>query len=376
MTTTRRTLFKLAGGVAAGSLLTPAPWRLVTDTALLSENWPGVPRPKRGETTFRFGNCSLCTAGCAVRARCVNGQTVSLAGVAAHPLSRGALCAFGIAGHHVPYHPARLRRGPVAEAASAVRSAIQNLRAGERCAVLDLRPGRTASWTYRRAMAAVSKGLYLAPPGPPAVDLSVVKTVLSLGAPLLDGWGTPGNVIANRDHFRLIQAEPVESRTAIMADEWFQIRPGSEDALLAALRGGPVAEAAAQTGLAEERINLLMRELHENSPALVLDRQGWPSGDGLVTRGEAPMPEEWKKAAVPAAQIVSVPDRSLRVLLIDESAPGDYIPWSTIRPKLAPDNVVVTFAWSTEGYGRQATFTLPAAVYPEWENPHGEGDSG
>ncbi|HUA60910.1 MAG TPA: molybdopterin dinucleotide binding domain-containing protein [Verrucomicrobiae bacterium] len=361
MTTTRRNLFKLAGGAAAGSLLTPAPWRLITDTALLSENWPGVPRPKRGEVSYRFGNCALCTAGCAVRARCVAGQPVALAGVEAHPLSRGALCTYGIAGHHLPYHPARLRQGPVAEASAAVQSAIRTLRPNEHCAVLDLRPGRTASWTYRRAMASVRNGMYLASESNTAVDLASAKTVLSLGVPVLDGWGTPGNVWALRGGFHLIQAEPVESRTAVMADLWLPIRAGSEAALLDAVRGGSASDAAAQTGLSEQQIASLARELRENGPSLVLDRNG---ASPMIARREAPVPEEWKKA-VPATQLASVSEESIRVLLIDESMPGEYLPWSAIQPKLTSDCVVVSFAWSKEGYGRQARFTLPAAVYPE-----------
>ena len=44
MQTTRRDLFKFVGGSAVGAFLTPAPWRLITDTALWSENWPGIPR--------------------------------------------------------------------------------------------------------------------------------------------------------------------------------------------------------------------------------------------------------------------------------------------------------------------------------------------
>ena len=77
----RRDIFKFAGGAVAGALFTPAPWRLITDTALWSENWPGVPRPARGEIRAKFTNCALCPAGCAVRARCVGDQPVSLAGV-------------------------------------------------------------------------------------------------------------------------------------------------------------------------------------------------------------------------------------------------------------------------------------------------------
>ena len=150
----RRDIFKFAGGAVAGALFTPAPWRLITDTALWSENWPGIPRPARGEIRARFTNCALCPAGCAVRARCVGEQPVSLAGV------RGGLCPFGLTGHHLPYHPARLRQGPIEEATRAVAQA----RAGG-IAVLDLNPGRTVSWTYRRSMAAM-KGLYLAPECP------------------------------------------------------------------------------------------------------------------------------------------------------------------------------------------------------------------
>jgi hypothetical protein len=61
-----------------------------------------------------------------------------------------------------------------------------------------------------------------------------------------------------------------------------------------------------------------------------------------------------------------VPDGSIHTLIIDESAPGDYIPWNAIRRKLVADNpVVIAFAWSPDGYRRHALFTLPTAVYPE-----------
>ena len=116
MTNTRRDIFKFAGGAVAGAFFTPAPWRLITDTALWSENWPGIPRPARGEIRARFTNCGLCPAGCAVRARCVGDQPVSLAGL------HGGLCPFGLTAHQLPYHPARLRQGPIAEAASALKT--------------------------------------------------------------------------------------------------------------------------------------------------------------------------------------------------------------------------------------------------------------
>ena len=219
MKRSRRDIFKFAGGAVAGALFTPAPWRLITDTALWSENWPGIPRPARGEIRAKFTNCSLCPAGCAVRARCVGEQPVSLAGV------RGGLCPFGLTAHHLPYHPARLKQGPVEEATRAV---------AQRAAERHRRP-RSQPRTHRLLDVPPRhgslKGLYLAPELPAeAYDLSAAKTVLSIGAPLLDGWGTPANVIAARQNFRLIQAEAVESRTAVLADEWIPLEPGTEAA--------------------------------------------------------------------------------------------------------------------------------------------------
>src|SRR4029077_16170467 len=138
-----------------------------------SENWPGIPRPLRGEIRTKFTNCGLCPAGCAVRARCVGEQPVSLAGVGGGAVGKqpaslagvgGGLCPFGVAAHHLPYHPARLKQGPVEEATAAVAR-----RASEGVALLDLNPGRTASWTYRRAMQAMN-GLYLAEAQSLAID--------------------------------------------------------------------------------------------------------------------------------------------------------------------------------------------------------------
>ena len=353
MKNSRRDIFKFAGGAVAGALFTPAPWRLITDTALWSENWPGIPRPARGEIRARFTNCGLCPAGCAVRARCVGEQPVSLAGLG------GGLCPFGLTAHHLPYHPARLRQGPSAEATAAVQA-----RGAEGLAVLDLNPGRTASWTYRRAMKSV-KGTYLAVAvDPVAYDLSAVKTVLSIGIPLLDGWGTPSKTMAARSNFRLIQAEALESRTAVLADQWIPIAPGMERAFAREILGGLRGETTSATA----------RELAANGPAVVfgeapeiieINRLLGAYGKSVVARAEAPVPESWQKEAAPVAALDSVPDRSIRTLLIDESAAIGYIPWDRIAPKLTSDGVTVTFAATRGGYARHAQYALPIAVYPE-----------
>jgi hypothetical protein len=88
-------------------------------------------------------------------------------------------------------------------------------------------------------------------------------------------------------------------------------------------------------------------------------------GQTIVARRETPVPEEWRKAT-PVTDLATLPDASVRVLIIDESAPGEYLPWNAIARKLAPGNpVVVALASSREGYGRHAQYVLPVGVYPE-----------
>jgi hypothetical protein len=328
--TTRRSAVKLLAGSAVGTLFTPAPWRLIMDSARWSENWPGIPRPARGEIRTKLTRCALCPAGCEVRARCVGDQPVSLAGV------KGGLCPYGVAAHHLPYHPKRVKTGPVEEARAAIQKA-------DGIAVLDLRPGRTASWLHRIAMGE-RKGLYIAPGEPTvSVNLAAAKTVVSLGAPLLDSWVAPAAVFAIRDRFRLIQVEEAESRTAALADEWVRTMPDVSKLESPVLVIDPVMS----TGV------------------VALNKQlgGW--GKTIVPRPEAPVPAAWCKAAAPVTDLAAVSDGSIRTLLIDESMPGAYIPWPEIERKLARDPMVIAFAWSGEGYGRHARFTLPSPVYPE-----------
>ena len=342
MKNSRRDIFKFAGGAVAGALFTPAPWRLITDSALWSENWPGIPRPARGEIRARFTNCALCPAGCAVRARCVGDQPVSLAGV------RGGLCPFGLTAHHLPYHPARLRQGPIEEATAAAGK-----HGGNAAAVLDLNPGRTVSWTYRRAMSSM-KGIYLAPESQPvAYDLSAAKTVLSIGAPLLDGWGTPSKVSSARRNFHLIQAEAVESRTAMMADEWIPIAPGGESAFAQSVPGLAFAK----------DLSVVIGDAPEIPE---INRRIGAYGKTVFARPEAPVPDAWSTGAAAVTELDEVPDHSIGVLLIDESSAVSYIPWHRIQRKLVLDNpLVVTFAATRGGYARYAQYALPTAVYPE-----------
>jgi hypothetical protein len=326
MTTTRRNAVKFIAGSAVGAMFTPAPWHFIRDTALLSENWPGIPEPKRGPVTFKTAQCTLCPGGCAVKARCVADRPVSLAGV------DGGLCPLGVTGHHLPYHPRRLKNGPAEEAKTAVQGALDR---GARPAVLDLRPGRPASTAYRQAMTE-RKGFYIAPPLPAAtVDLAAAKTVISVGAPLFEGWLPPAKVWAARGGFRLVQIEPGLSRTAALADEWLPA----------------CADVAALARKCEPPVLVIDPMMSAEVVALNRELGGW---------GKTVLPLD-----APPADVV--PDGAIGVLYIDESGPGAYLPWPEIAPKLTPDAVVVALTWWRDGYARHTRLALPTPVYPEPE---------
>lgn len=272
---TRRHLLKFAGGSAAGVLLTPIPWKTVDDIAIWSQNWSWIPRPLQGELRTRFTACSLCSAGCGVRAHCVGSQPVGLSGVPSHPASRGSLCPVGLGGHHLAYHPQRLLQpvqlkeksggaevSPVSPAAAMemIVRVFQSLRSGAAsgaAAVLDQVPGRTMSRIYRRFLGSIHGGVYISEPGAdaagfeifrrmlaspwgqPGLDLENSATLLSFGAPVFDGWGAPGRVagIASAQdagvgrRLKVIHVESRRSRTAAASDLWLPVNPGAEATL-------------------------------------------------------------------------------------------------------------------------------------------------
>ncbi|MGA3044112.1 MAG: hypothetical protein ABSF54_25330, partial [Bryobacteraceae bacterium] len=369
---TRRDLLTFTGGSAAGLLLTPVPWSLLRDTAVLSENWPGVPQPAHGEIRARYSTCTLCPAGCGVRARCVGDRPVSLAGVPGHPASRGALCPMGLVGHHLAFCRDRatepLEHGkPVAmeRAVAAVSSAIAACGPRECVALFDPRPGRAASLVYCRFLAGLPNGVHCASadsqPSCFGIDLENTRAILSFGAPILDGWLSPGRVLANRGHFQLIQVEPAYSRTASLADLWVPVLPGSEgafaEAVARALRGEAAdAKAAQVAGI-----------LNRNQPAIAVGSGAAVANlNAILASVGRPGGFLPRRDFTPATDIAAVPDGSVRVLLIEEAAGGEPLPWDSLRPKLAPRNsVVVALTPWLDGCAQHADYVIPAPMYLE-----------
>jgi hypothetical protein len=363
----RREVVKFAAGGAAGTVLTPVPWKLLDDVAIWSQNWSWIPPVPRGELSIKDSRCTLCPAGCAVRARCVGDRAIGL-----EASNGGVLCAAGFGAHAVAYHPRRLRALPDRDRTMAnIRNAVRQ--SSGKVAILDLGPRRALSALL--AEAAQSAGAIYArmpdreeasldalariigrEPGTLGIDLEHTRTLISFGAPVLEGWAVPGRVMQRwrSGELRVVQIEARQSRTALAAAQWIPVEPGRETAVnlqqiapeapAVAVGGGDPA-----WGLFDEpelqtiaRLNLELK---------ALGREG-----GIVPR--APLP--WGRT--PAVDFAAVPDRSIQVLLLDASRAFETTPWPLVQRKLAARATVVVFAYKEDGFTRHADFVLPVTA--------------
>jgi hypothetical protein len=380
MKPTRRNLLAWGGGAVTGLAFTPVPWKLLDDTAKWTQNWSWIPQPSRGPVEIKQAACSLCPKGCGLRVRMAAGWPVGVAPASGHPVSEGALCPLAFGAHQLNWHPLRLREARHDGASASwkeARAAFRRACAEGPVAVVDGRPGRAASAVLERfarehgsyhvapcrevqALASYARWSGV-PAGALGLDLDAAKTVVSFGAPLLDGWCAAGRFArrwAQRE-MRLIQIEPSLSHTAACAARWIANRPGSDAALAAGIarvlgRGRipniTLAEAAEQSGVPVESIQDLGREIASGGPALAISGGDQPAvaalnlalGGSVVQREEA---KAWTALA-----------GAHRAILIDSSVPWEYEP-------MARGEVFRFAAW--DGGGSRSGWLLPAAGFLE-----------
>ena len=374
MKLTRRDLLAWGAGSAAGLILSPVPWKLLSDSSIWSQNWPWIPQPAHGPVEVKQSSCTLCPHGCGMRVRMVAGWPVGVAGLQNHPTSLGALCPLAYGAHQLNWHPKRLRkvlhRGNVSSWSDA-RAAFAKACSEGPIMIVDGYPGRAASsvfqaflekrgGSYRTVRGPETESLapYESWSGVPAAalgyDLENAQTIISFGAPLLDGWGTPGRFTRlwaaqaagmADPKLRLIQIEGLLSRTAGLAWQWLPVPPGSETALAAGLARvlleerlvsarGPMpsltlAEAATQTRLSGDTIRQLARTIVARPPVVVIATGSSPAiaalnlvlgaagaRGGIITRSSNAKSEVSAEAAV----------GSVRAVVIDSSVPWDFVP--------------------------------------------------
>ena len=415
----RRDLLVWGAGAAAGLVVTPVPWKLLDDTAKWSQNWGWIPQPTRGPVEVKQSACTLCPNGCGLRVRMAGGWPVGVAGVATHPVTRGALCPLVFGAHQLNWHPERLKtvrhRGVPASWEDA-RAAFAKACSSGPVVVVDGYPGRAASQVlssfarkrgeycvvhgaetrafvpYEKWSGVLASGL--------GYDLENVRTVVSFGVPLLDGWGMPGRFTRlwaekasgqSDPQLRVIQIESSLSRTASLAYQWISILPGSESALASAIARvlleerlvaarGPIefpglaksarlgasqlelmlAESASQTGLSVDAIRELARTIAAQAPVVAIARDENPAlaalnvvlgavgtKGGIVRRSSSTAtPHMSADAAIGSA----------RAVVLDSSVPWNF--------ELATDAEVYRFAaWN--GGPTKSDWLLPAPGFLE-----------
>ena len=404
MKVTRRDLLVWGAGAAAGLMVTPVPWKLLDDTSIWSQNWPWIPQAARGPVEVKISACTLCPNGCAMKVKTAAGWPVGVAGVSTHPVSRGALCPLGFGAHQLNWHPRRLRtvrHGRDDSTWSDARTAFAKASSEGPIVVIDGYPGRAASSVlqtfvqkqkgeYRVVLGPEARALapYEAWSGVPAsalgYDLENAQTVVSFGAPLLDGWGPPGRFTrlwaehaagADDPRLRLIQVDASLSRTAGRAWQWAPVLPGSESALAAGVARvliedrlvsahGPMppfslSEAAAQTGLSTDTIRQLARTIVERTPVVVIAADNNPAVAALnVVLGSVGVRGGIVRRSKRAEAYTSAdsPIARARAVLIDASVPWDFTPQT--------DAEVFRFA-AWDGGSNRTDWLLPAPGFLE-----------
>ncbi|MHB1047184.1 MAG: hypothetical protein ACYC4P_14365 [Thermoanaerobaculia bacterium] len=359
----RRDLLLAGTGAAAGIVLSPVPWKALDDLSIWTQRPPTpTPRPA-GPLAFRFTSCSLCPAACGLKARSFGPQPVGFSGVPGHPASDGGLCPLGLTGHHLAKHPLRAvapervsggkrevldRAAASAALSAAIAAAAKDPKRS--LLVVDGRPGRSLSRTWR-ALAAATGGRYAVPASPsPAldalasrfdgplalgVDYAKARRVVSFGAPVLTDAGTPGLLARLRaEKRRLPLAERLEvvhvgatrTKSASLADRFVPIAPGTEAALalglVHVLLDEKLADAAflssRTTGLAE--LEALAARF---APTLVEQKTGVPA-DAVVAlaRDLAQARPSVVVGGDPAAPVSAEADAAIAALNLVLGAPA------------------------------------------------------
>ncbi|MGB2869795.1 MAG: molybdopterin-dependent oxidoreductase [Bacteroidota bacterium] len=453
MSFTRRDLLKVAGGSAAGILLTPVPWKLLDDVAIWTQNGPWIPRPPRGDVSTRFSTCTLCPAGCGLRVKLVGNHPVSVSPVPNHP-RRSSLCPAGLLAHHMVYHPLRMKAPAriasrddrvdaeavsLQEVLTAITSAISASDQEGQVAVLDQRPGRAQSTLLKRFVSAQKNGVYLTPPsdenvtahalnaimtspiGSLGFDIEHARSIVSFGAPVLEDSSILQQQMAMKggERIRVTQVESGRSRSAVLADRWIPIKPGTEAAFAMGLAHVLIADkmydrsfverlstdfstyrqlasrftperAAEITGTSADAVVGTARELGKRTPSIVVAgsadggsphqadeaRAIWGLNfllgnigrtGGIVRRREESFEEAGRTFVLPASRdLASTPDHSIRLLLIDSSAGEATIPWSLVEKKLIPEkSLVVSFSPILSGIAAKSNFIIPTPTHLE-----------
>ncbi len=260
----RRSFLGFGFGAVAGLAVSPVGLKLTDDSSIWTQNWPWTPVPVDGKVNYEKSVCNLCPGSCGIRVKRVDNRPIKIEGLSGYPVNDGGVCLHGIAGLQYLYDPARIKtplkkkgdnfeRISWDEAISFVAKKLVNLREEgnpEKLACITEKGQGSVSGLFKRLLKAYGSPEFYTMPtlesylgitastlhGPGntmAFDLENADFVLSFGAGIIEGWGSPVNCFksnASRKarHARIYQIEPRLSNTAATADSWIPVNPGAE----------------------------------------------------------------------------------------------------------------------------------------------------
>ena len=263
----RRSFLSFVIGGAAGTALSPLPWKLTDDSAIWTQAWPWTPVPADGEVSYVHSTCSLCPGGCGITARKIDNRVVKIEGMNGHPVNDGGLCVLGLSGTQLLYGPMRIKaplkkvNGRFREiswdaAIAEISNKLGELRSkGEshKFACISGTDRGTVSELLSRFLTVYGSANFTRTPsiqdsyeltlhlmqgvqGIPGFDVENADFVLSFGSGIIDGWGSPvrmfkANSSWKKSGGKVVQIEPRLSNTAAKSDKWIPINPGTEGAL-------------------------------------------------------------------------------------------------------------------------------------------------
>lgn len=288
----RRDFLKLVG---AGGVGTGAGFMLREAIKHPVENLVPYPTPPEdfspGIATWYNTVCSMCSAGCGISVRTLEGRAKKIEGNPNHPVSQGRLCARGQAGLQVLYNPDRVttplrqtgERGsgdwlPLTwtEGVAQVSGRLGELRAnGQGSSVCLLSAGvgghmhglfeqfvssvgsdRLVYYDYdhpHELMAAMNRLFGAAQL--PYFDLGNTHYLVSFGADYLGTWLSPvhhglgfgrSRQGGESGRGRFVQIEPRMTVSGAAADEWIPANPGTEGMLALAMANRIVSQGVYQ----------------------------------------------------------------------------------------------------------------------------------
>ena len=288
----RRDFLKLVG---AGGVGTGAGFMLREAIKHPVENLVPYPTPPEdfspGIATWYNTVCSMCSAGCGISVRTLEGRAKKIEGNPSHPVSQGRLCARGQAGLQVLYNPDRVttplrqtgERGsgdwlPLTwtEGLAQLSGRLGDLRAngqGDSVCLLSAGVGGHMHGLFEQFVSSVGSDrlVYYDYDHPhelmaamnrlfgaaqlPYFDLGNTHYLVSFGADYLGTWLSPvhhglgfgrSRQGGESGRGRFVQIEPRMTVSGAAADEWIPANPGTEGILALAMANRIVSQGVYQ----------------------------------------------------------------------------------------------------------------------------------